>query len=162
MWNKVAQLALDQSNFFIAQRCFAALGDFARARAVFEIMELAEKAAKEIGGDGTQSYKVRANVAQLRRKFKEAEKTYLEQNAVEEAIEMYQTLHKWDEALELAKAVVIKLTIILQCIFQSNNGANKQNLLRSRFHSSSKLASQTWVFQARTKLRIGNLKQLIF
>ncbi|RCN32794.1 tetratricopeptide repeat protein, partial [Ancylostoma caninum] len=104
MWNKVAELALDQSNFFIAQRCFAALGDFARARAVFKIMELAELAAKELGGDGTQSYKVRASVAQLRRRFKEAEKIYLEQNAVEEAIEMYQALHKWDEALELAKA----------------------------------------------------------
>ncbi|KIH55309.1 tetratricopeptide repeat protein, partial [Ancylostoma duodenale] len=104
MWNKVAELALDQSNFFIAQRCFAALGDFARARAVFKIMELAELAAKELGGDGTQSYKVRASVAQLRRRFKEAEKIYLEQNAVEEAIEMYQSLHKWDEALELAKA----------------------------------------------------------
>lgn len=42
-------------------------------------MELAELAAKELGGDGTQSYKVRANVAQLRRRFKEAEKIYLEQ-----------------------------------------------------------------------------------
>ncbi|EPB77379.1 tetratricopeptide repeat protein [Ancylostoma ceylanicum] len=104
MWNKVAELALDQSNFFIAQRCFAALSDFARARAVFKIMEMAELAARELGGDGTQSYKVRASVAQLRRRFKEAEKIYLEQNAVEEAIEMYQALHKWDEALELAKA----------------------------------------------------------
>ncbi|KAJ1353159.1 Intraflagellar transport protein osm-1 [Parelaphostrongylus tenuis] len=67
-------------------------------------MELSELAAKESGGDGTQSYRVRARVAQLMRKFKEAEKIYLEQNAIEEAIEMYQTLHKWDEALELAKA----------------------------------------------------------
>uniref|UniRef100_A0A0K0DN97 Intraflagellar transport protein 172 n=1 Tax=Angiostrongylus cantonensis TaxID=6313 RepID=A0A0K0DN97_ANGCA len=104
LWNKVGQLALEQNNFFIAQRCFAALGDFARAEAVFRIMELAELTAKELGADGTQSYKVRARVAQLMRKFKEAEKIYVEQNAVEEAIEMYQTLHKWDEALELAKA----------------------------------------------------------
>ncbi|VDM52610.1 unnamed protein product [Angiostrongylus costaricensis] len=104
LWNKVGQLALEQNNFFIAQRCFAALGDFARAVAVFRIMELAELTAKELGGDGMQSYKVRARVAQLMRKFKEAEKIYVEQNAIEEAIEMYQTLHKWDEALELAKA----------------------------------------------------------
>ncbi|KHJ87890.1 hypothetical protein OESDEN_12325 [Oesophagostomum dentatum] len=85
----------------------AVLRDAERTEVIVQkIMELAEVAAKEIGGDGTQSYKVRASVAQLRRKFKEAEKIYLEQNAVEEAIEMYQTLHKWDEALELAKATV--------------------------------------------------------
>lgn len=42
----------------------------------------------------------------MAKKFKEAEKIYMQQNSVEEAIEMYQTLHKWDEALELAKATV--------------------------------------------------------
>ncbi|WKY15558.1 hypothetical protein Q1695_000775 [Nippostrongylus brasiliensis] len=105
LWNKVAQMALEQSNFFVAQRCFAALNDYARARAAFKILELSETARKSIGGDGTQHYKVRAMAAQLMRKFKEAERIYMENNAVEEAIEMYQLLQRWDEALELAKAV---------------------------------------------------------
>ncbi|PIO75437.1 tetratricopeptide repeat protein [Teladorsagia circumcincta] len=105
MWNKVAQIALEQSNFFVAQRCFAALNDYPRARAAFRLTEMAEVTAKEIGGDGTQHWKIRANAAQLLRKFKEAEKIYLENNAIEEAIEMYQLLQKWDEALDIAKAV---------------------------------------------------------
>ncbi|KAK6028822.1 hypothetical protein OSTOST_05092, partial [Ostertagia ostertagi] len=104
MWNKVAQIALEQSNFFVAQRCFAALNDYPRARAAFRLTEMAEVTAKEIGGDGTQHWKVRASAAQLMRKFKEAEKIYLENNAIEEAIEMYQLLQKWDEALDIAKA----------------------------------------------------------
>lgn len=40
----------------------------------------------------------------MARKFKEAERIFLEQNDIEAAIGMYTTLHKWDEALELAKA----------------------------------------------------------
>ena len=38
--------------------------------------------------------------------FKLAESIYLEQNNVEEAMEMYQELHKWDEAIEVAEAKV--------------------------------------------------------
>ncbi|KAK6046896.1 hypothetical protein COOONC_15599 [Cooperia oncophora] len=114
MWNKVAQIALEQSNFFTAQRCFAALNDYPRARAAFRIAEMAEAKAKELGGDGTQHWKVRANAAQLMRKFKEAEKIFLENNAIEEAIEMYQLLQRWDEALDIAKAVAEEATIIVQ------------------------------------------------
>lgn len=42
----------------------------------------------------------------MRKNFKLAEKIYLEQNSVQEAIEMYQKLHRWEEAIELAKATV--------------------------------------------------------
>ncbi|KAK5969781.1 hypothetical protein GCK32_012196 [Trichostrongylus colubriformis] len=80
MWNQVAQIALEQSNFFVAQRCFAALNDYPRARAAFRLAEMAEVAAREIGGDGTHHWKVRANAAQLMRKFKQAEKVFLENN----------------------------------------------------------------------------------
>nr|CDJ87483.1 intraflagellar transport protein 172 homolog [Haemonchus contortus] len=105
MWNKVAQMASEQKNFFVAQRCFAALNEYPRARAAFRNAEMAEVTAKEIGGDGTQHWKIRANAAQLMRNFKEAENIYLKNNAIEEAIEMYQLLQKWDEALSIAKAV---------------------------------------------------------
>ncbi|CAJ0597757.1 unnamed protein product [Cylicocyclus nassatus] len=105
MWRKVAHLALEQNNLFIAQRCFAALGDFGKAQAVFKMMDLSEDTAKKSDGDFTKSYKVMASLALLKRRFKEAEMVYVKQNAVEEAVEMYLNLHKWDEALELAKAM---------------------------------------------------------
>jgi intraflagellar transport protein 172 len=44
-----------------------------------ETMKIAREAAKTIGGDGTQHYKVRARLAVMSRDFKEAERIYLEQ-----------------------------------------------------------------------------------
>ena len=40
----------------------------------------------------------------LDKQFKAAEGIYLEQNQLDQAIEMYQRLHMWDEALNLAEA----------------------------------------------------------
>ncbi|CAJ0583461.1 unnamed protein product, partial [Mesorhabditis spiculigera] len=96
MWRRVAYLAMEQGKLLIAQRCFAAMGD--------ETIKMAKDAAKSIGGDGSAHYKVRANIARINKKFKEAEKIYLEQNDIDEAIGMYKSLHKWEDALELARA----------------------------------------------------------
>ncbi|CAJ0935299.1 unnamed protein product, partial [Mesorhabditis belari] len=104
MWKRVAYMALDQGKFLVAQRCFAAIGDIPRVNFVRETIRIADEAAKTIGGDGTHFFKVRANIARMNKRFKEAEKIYLEQNDIEEAINMYKSLHKWEEALELARA----------------------------------------------------------
>jgi intraflagellar transport protein 172 len=45
-------------------------------------------------------------MAIMEKNFKLAESIYLEQNHIEEAMEMYQELHKWDDALALAEARV--------------------------------------------------------
>ena len=58
------------------------------------------------GGDGTNHVRVRAKLAVLDKKFKLAESILLEQGYVDEAIEMYQELHKWDEAIAVAQAKV--------------------------------------------------------
>ena len=58
------------------------------------------------GGDGTNHVKVRAKLAVLDKNFKMAESILLEQGYVDEAIEMYQDLHKWDEAIAVAQAKV--------------------------------------------------------
>ena len=49
---------------------------------------------------------VRAKLAVFEKQFKLAESIYLEQGQVDEAMEMYQELHKWDEALAIAEAKV--------------------------------------------------------
>ena len=36
--------------------------------------------------------------------FKDAESAYLEQGQVQDAMEMYQELHKWDESIAVAEA----------------------------------------------------------
>ena len=58
------------------------------------------------GGDGTNHVRVRAKLAVLDKNFKLAESILLEQGYVDEAIEMYQELHKWDEAIAVADAKV--------------------------------------------------------
>uniref|UniRef100_A0A8C5RJ14 Uncharacterized protein n=1 Tax=Laticauda laticaudata TaxID=8630 RepID=A0A8C5RJ14_LATLA len=56
------------------------------------------------GGDGTDYYQVRVRLAMLEKNYKLAEMIFLEQNAVEEAMEMYQELHMWDECISVAEA----------------------------------------------------------
>ena len=43
-------------------------------------------------------------MAIMEKNFKLAESIYLEQNNIDEAMEMYQEMHKWDEAIDVAEA----------------------------------------------------------
>ena len=52
---------------------------------------------------------MRAKLAILDKQFKLAETILLEQGHVDDAIEMYQELHKWDEAIAVAEAKVYKI-----------------------------------------------------
>lgn len=63
------------------------------------------------GGDGFHHYQVRARMAIMEKNFKLAESIYLEQNHIDEVMEMYQELHKWDDAINVAEAKVKQLFI---------------------------------------------------
>ncbi|XP_012943117.1 intraflagellar transport protein 172 homolog isoform X1 [Aplysia californica] len=104
MWKTLSKVALEEKQLHIAERCYSALGNIAKARYLKETLRLAEEVAKQTGGDGYQHYKVRARLAISDKKFKEAEYIYLEGNHVNEAIEMYQEMHMWDDAIEVADA----------------------------------------------------------
>lgn len=104
MWRQLAEVSIEHGRLWIAQRAYAGLRDIARVRYIAQTIEMAEDAAKQIGGDGTQHYTVRARLAMMKKQFKEAERVYLENGAVGEAIEMYVKVHKWETALDLAKA----------------------------------------------------------
>lgn len=49
------------------------------------------------GEDGIQHYEAQARLAILDKQFKTAEGIYLDYNNLDAAMEMYQSLHKWDE-----------------------------------------------------------------
>ncbi|XP_067032279.1 intraflagellar transport protein 172 homolog isoform X2 [Acropora muricata] len=104
MWKTLSRLALEARQLHIAERCFAALGDVSKAKALQQINKIAEQSAEEMGGDGTNHVRVRAKLAVLDKNFKLAESILLEHGYVDEAIEMYQELHKWDEAIAVAAA----------------------------------------------------------
>jgi pentatricopeptide repeat protein len=50
------------------------------------------------------SYVVRAKLAVLDKQFKLAESIYLDQGKVEDAMEMYQEMHKWSQSIKVAEA----------------------------------------------------------
>ncbi|KAG1667872.1 Intraflagellar transport protein 172 [Nymphon striatum] len=103
MWRSLAKISLDSNELHIAERCFAAIGDVSKSRYLKQVMDEAENISKSTGSDGFDFYKVRAKLAMLGKNFKDAESLYLEQNNIDEAIEMYQELHKWDDAINLAE-----------------------------------------------------------
>ncbi|KAK6114288.1 hypothetical protein QQG55_55400 [Brugia pahangi] len=104
LWRQLAQVALSQQQLLIAQRCFAALGDISRVQMLVEMIRIADEITRNTGDDGKNNYKVQARLALMNKDFREAERIYLEQNALDEIIEIYQQIGKWDEAFELAQS----------------------------------------------------------
>jgi intraflagellar transport protein 172 len=106
MWGTLANACVkDQPpNLMIAERCYAALGDISKTRYLHKVNTIAEYARGEIGGDGTQHFMVRAKMAVLQHDFKVAENILVDQGQIDECLDMYQELHKWDEAIFVAEA----------------------------------------------------------
>ena len=104
MWRTLARMSLESRHLHIAERCYAALGDVSKAKYLRETLNVADVAADSFGGDGMDAPEVWARLYVLDKQFKAAEGIYLEQNRLDDAIQMYQRLHMWDEALNLAEA----------------------------------------------------------
>ncbi|XP_076872854.1 intraflagellar transport protein 172 homolog [Brachyhypopomus gauderio] len=104
MWKTLSRLSLEARQLHVAERCFAALGDVSKARFLNETNKIADSFAKEHGGDGTEHYKVKARLAMLDKNYKLAEMYYVEQNAIDEVMEMYQELHMWTDCIAVAEA----------------------------------------------------------
>ena len=83
-------------------RCFAALGDVSKARFLHQVNDLVDDIESKTGMDGSRHPLVQAKLAVLNKQFKKAEGIYLEQGMIDQAMEMYQELHKWDDSLEIA------------------------------------------------------------
>lgn len=98
MWKQLSDLALMENKLSIAERCAAALGDVARARFLHGVNKIVQK------NDGSQDfYAVKARMAMLRRDFKAAELHFLDFGQIDDAIEMYQVMHRWDQAILVAE-----------------------------------------------------------
>ncbi|KAL7987120.1 hypothetical protein Chor_006039, partial [Crotalus horridus] len=90
MWKTLSRLALEAKQLHIAERLRVTSPPLFNCSLQ--------------GGDGTDYYQVRVRLAMLEKNYKLAEMIFLEQNAVEEAMEMYQELHMWDECISVAEA----------------------------------------------------------
>ncbi|GAB9470746.1 hypothetical protein Gpo141_00007983 [Globisporangium polare] len=103
MWGQLCDEALKQNDHRIAERCAAALGDVSRSRFLRKVNKV-DWMEKSKFDDGIVHWKVRAKLSVLKNDYRSAEHILLSQGQLEEAIEMYQHLHKWEDAIRVAEA----------------------------------------------------------
>ena len=102
-WQTLAKVAIEDHNIVVAERCYSALGDIPKSRYLHQLNKLALNYQNETGKNGVDYYRVQAKLAVLEKQFYKAEQIYLDQNEVEEAMEMYQEVHKWDDSIRIAE-----------------------------------------------------------
>jgi intraflagellar transport protein 172 len=102
MWTALSEAALKDNDLHIAERCYAALGNVAKARYLHKVNKIADNASKKLAMDGYDYWAVKAKMFQLNKDFRMAEDVLLGQGQTDEAIEMYQTMHQYDEAIQVA------------------------------------------------------------
>ncbi|KXS17578.1 hypothetical protein M427DRAFT_121993 [Gonapodya prolifera JEL478] len=99
MWRSLGSMAIKDGELFIGERCCAALKDVAGASYVRQLRESAEEDSQNSNARQT----VTANLAALNKDFKAAERIYLEHDRLDEAMSMYQELHKWNLSIKVAE-----------------------------------------------------------
>eukprot|EP00939_MAST-03C_sp_MAST-3C-sp1_P000124 g124.t1 len=99
MWKQLSDLAVMDGDLAIAERCAAALGNVARCRFLRQINKLIRK----LPSGSKDHWMVKARIAMLRGDFKTAEIEFIDQGKIDEAIEMYRNMHRWDRAIEVAE-----------------------------------------------------------
>ena len=67
------------------------------------VNQIAKRAADQLGGTGKDFWMVRARLAQVRGDVVEAEHILIDQGKVDTAIDMYQSLQRWDDAIAVAE-----------------------------------------------------------
>uniref|UniRef100_A0AC35U6D2 WD_REPEATS_REGION domain-containing protein n=1 Tax=Rhabditophanes sp. KR3021 TaxID=114890 RepID=A0AC35U6D2_9BILA len=115
MWRQLSTAALEEERFSVSQRAFAALKNFCKVDYLSQLILTAEESSEKY-----DDYKVKAKLCVLNGKYKQAEKCYLAGNDLEGAIDMYLSLHKWDTAMELARAMnYTKLELLRQSYYKN-------------------------------------------
>jgi intraflagellar transport protein 172 len=81
-WKTLAKLAMEQQNLYVAERCYAALGNISKA-------DYLRKINKLVSSEGLENFRVQAKLAVFDKQFHRAEAILLQNDEVEEAMAMY-------------------------------------------------------------------------
>jgi intraflagellar transport protein 172 len=98
-WKTLAKLAISSKNLIIAQRCYAAVGCYSKANYVKKVMKIAERDQ----GNSHENPLIEAKLLILDKQFNSAENLLLKNNLLDEAMEILNELHKWDESVRIAE-----------------------------------------------------------
>jgi len=97
-WKTLAKLAMEQENLYVAERCYAALGNMSKADYLRKLNKLIAQSS-----EGRENFRVQAKFAVLEKQFHKAEAILIQHDEIEEAMAMYQELHRWDESIKIAE-----------------------------------------------------------
>jgi intraflagellar transport protein 172 len=103
MWRTLATASMANNHLPVAERCYAVLGDAPKSRYLHKVNRLITEHADEATGEPSNYYLAQARMAMLAKHFQQAEAILLERDELEEALSMYQELHKFDESIRLAE-----------------------------------------------------------
>lgn len=96
LWGELANAAMLEHDYVIAEVSYSNLGDLSRARFLHKLNKLIKE-------NGPTNCLVQARVAMLQSNFKQAEYCLIEHDQLDTAIEMYKSMHMWNELLDLAE-----------------------------------------------------------
>jgi len=103
MWRSLADASMENFHLAVSERCYAVLGDVSKSRYLHKVNQMVDEHAQEMGGDGLHYFMAQAKMAMLSKQFQRAEAILLDHNELDEALAMYQELHKYDESIRLAE-----------------------------------------------------------
>ena len=103
MWKQLYSYAVEADDLSIAIRCAAAVGDISTSDYLFRLKDTMEEITTNNNIDIRDHFLFRAKMALLRKDLNAAENEYLNHGKVDECIEMYQNLQKYDAAIRVAE-----------------------------------------------------------
>merc|ERR1719197_1434405 len=105
MWEQLSQRAEQPAGVAPAESCFGAVGNVSKARFLHKVNNMVSAVEAETGipDSGASHFRVQSKLATLNGELARAEQLLLQQGLVEDAMEMYQELHKWEESISVAE-----------------------------------------------------------
>lgn len=104
MWQSLAEASQVGMCLPVAERCYAILGDVAKARFLHKVNSIVrEQTELNPNQDPLLHFSVQAKLAMLLRQFHTAEAILTDQGELDQALAMYQQMHKYDESIHLAE-----------------------------------------------------------
>jgi intraflagellar transport protein 172 len=95
-WKNLLKVALEKENYFVVEKCYAAMGDYSKQSFFRQINKLKRK-----GEEG--SWEVKVELALLRGQYGMAENLLVERDMRDRAMEVFQDMHRWEDAIRLGK-----------------------------------------------------------
>ena len=121
-WKILSEISLEEKNLMIAQRCFAALGNFSKMKYLKNLYKIKKNNSLEENNNNNKNENnnrqnneniiiekkinqiiVDAKILLLKKKFDEAKKLLLDNNLIQEAIDIFKEIHKYLDAIEIGE-----------------------------------------------------------